>query len=265
MNQGSPHTVTSLAHDLESLGLAAGDVVIMHSSMRSLGYVAGGAGAVVHALVKVLGPEGTLVVPAHVSDNSDPAEWCNPPVPESWWPVIRSETPGFDPARTPSRWMGVLAECVRTWPGTLRSNHPHVSFAALGKHAEHIVSEHPLEEGFGEASPLGKIYALGGKVLLVGCGHGNNTSLHLSETRQENAPRHTVGASVMNDNGTSRWVTWTEVDPDGDDFVQLGEAFEETGAVAVGKVGQSEARLMDQRQLVDFGTAWLAEHRVVAG
>ena len=51
----------------------------------------------------------------------------------------------------------------------------------------------------------------------------------------------------------------------GDDFVQLGEAFEETGAVAVGKVGQAEARLMDQRQLVDFGTAWLAEHRVVEG
>jgi aminoglycoside 3-N-acetyltransferase len=52
-------------------------------------------------------------VPPHTSDNSDPAGWGNPPVPAPWWPAIREQVPGFDPARTPSRWMVILAEWRR--------------------------------------------------------------------------------------------------------------------------------------------------------
>ena len=81
--------------------------------------VVGGAQAVVQALLDVLGPDGTLVVPTQTGDNSDPADWTNPPVPRSWWPVIREQTPGFDKSRTQSRWMGVIAETVRTWPGAV--------------------------------------------------------------------------------------------------------------------------------------------------
>ena len=126
MDQAVPYTTRSLAADLRALGLRGADVVLLHSSMKSPGFVVGGAQAVVQAVLDVLGPDGTLVVPTHTPDNTDPAGWQHPPVPEAWWPVIREQAPGFDPARTPSRWMGVIAETVRTWPGAVRSAHPHV-------------------------------------------------------------------------------------------------------------------------------------------
>lgn len=234
---------------------------MLHSSMRSLGFIAGGAQSLVQAVLDVLGRGGTLVVPTHTPENSDPAGWRNPPVPEAWWPAIREHTPGFDPARTPTRWMGVIPEVVRAWPGAHRSVHPQVSCAAIGLHAEQIVASHPLEDAHGEGSPLGAINRLDGKVLLLGCGHGSNTSLHLAETRQPSPPRGTASAAVLEPDGTRRWATWSEVAIDEDDFEQLGAAFEATGAVTIGRVGEAAARLMWQRALVDFGTAWIAANR----
>jgi aminoglycoside 3-N-acetyltransferase len=252
--------VRTLIADLQALGIQPGDVVMMHSSMSSLGFVVGGAQAVVTALLDVLGPDGTLVVPAHTSENCDPAGWQNPPVPEDWWPVIRSEAPGFDPQRTPTRWMGVIAETVRTWPGALRSTHPYVSCAAVGKHAKEIVGEHPLADSHGEGSPLGAVNRLDGKVLLLGCGYDSNTSLHLAEARQESPPKATFGASVRTPAG-SEWIIYEDVLVDEDDFEDIGEAFEATGSATVGRVGESTARLMAQRVLVDFAKDWMATHR----
>jgi aminoglycoside 3-N-acetyltransferase len=258
-------TAGSLAVDLRTLGVRPGDVLIMHSSYKSLGFVAGGPQGVVQALLDVLGPDGTLVVPTHNSENTDPATWQHPPVPEDWWKSIRHEAPGFDPERTPaSRWMGRLAELVRTWPGARRSNHPQVSFAALGARAAEIVARHRLDDALGEDSPLGAVYRLDGKVLLLGCGHDSNTSLHLSEWRQEDPPRHETGAAIRQADGTSRWVTWTDVAEDEEDFDEIGSQFETTGSVRMGPVGGSTARLMSQRALVDFGTAWIREFRRAA-
>lgn len=251
-------TTSSLAADLRTLGVRAGDVVLMHSSLRSLGFVAGGPRAVVEALLEVLTPDGTLVVPTHTSDNSDPANWENPPVPSSWWPIIRAETPGFDPARTPAaRGMGRLAELVRTWPGARRSNHPQVSFAAVGARAEEVVAQHRLDDGLGDESPLGAVYRLQGSVLLLGCGHGNNTSLHLAEWRRPSAPRHRVGGAL----GSSGWQEWEDVAEDASDFTQIGAAFEAVHDVRVGLVGAATARLMSQPKVVDFAGEWMGLHR----
>jgi aminoglycoside 3-N-acetyltransferase len=257
VTQRAPHTVTSLAGELRSLGLDAGDSVIVHTSMRAVGFVAGGPQAMVLALLEVLGPDGTLVVPTHTPSNSDPAGWENPPVPAAWWPVIREQSPGFDPLRTPSQWVGIVPEVVRTWPGARRSDHPHVSFAALGAGAAAITGSHPLAEGFGDGSPLGELYRRGGKVLLIGCGHNRNTSLHLAETRLERPPLAGYGSSVRAPDGTAQWITWTAPDQDVAYFLDIGRAFEQTGAVSEGPVGNAVGRLMSQPDLVDFATDWM--------
>jgi aminoglycoside 3-N-acetyltransferase len=248
-------TVASLTDQLRALGVRPGGVLLVHASYKSLGEVFGGPQAVVEALLAVA---GTLVVPAHTPENSDPATWAHPPVPEAWWEPIRRESPGFDVARTPtSRWMGRVAELVRTWPGARRSDHPQVSFAAVGPHAAAVTAEHSLTDGLGEQSPLGAVYRLDGQILLLGVGHDTNTSLHLAESRQPSPPSHTTGSSLRG----RGWTTWTEVDVDSDDFGPLGAAFEETGAVTLGPVGAATGRLMSQRTAVDYATAWIASHR----
>lgn len=212
------------------------------------------------ALLDVMGPTGTLMVPTHVPEQSDPANWQHPPVPPSWWQPIREHTPAFDPTSTPSQGMGALAEVVRTLPGARRSAHPQVSFAAVGVHAEELTSGHGLDDGLGEGSPLATLESLGGRVLLLGVGYKAATVLHLAEYRVADPPRRSDAAAVTVD-GTRRWMTFDDVDVDEEDFEAIGSALEATGAVLTGRVGGAECRLFDAREALSFTLAWLPSGR----
>ena len=166
-----PQTRESLKKDLKKIGVRPGMVLLAHSSMSSVGWICGGAVSFILALEEVIGEQGTLVMPAHSGDLSDPAKWENPPVPEEWWETIREAMPAFEPDLTPTRGVGKVAETFRKQRGAIRSLHPQVSFAAWGKYAEYITSGHSLENAFGEKSPLAKIYELDGYVLLAGVSH----------------------------------------------------------------------------------------------
>jgi aminoglycoside 3-N-acetyltransferase len=257
----APRTRQSLAADLRRLGLAPGMTVIAHSAMSRLGWVCGGPVAVVQALMDVLTPEGTLVMPAHTGEYSEPSYWGRPPVPESWWPAIRATMPAFDPQVSPTRGMGKIAETFRSFPGVLRSRHPQVSFTSWGRHAAFITADHSYDYGLGEASPLARVYDLDGHVLLLGVGHGNNTSLHLAEYRAPGAEPFTQGAPILDERGQRQWRVLQDIVTDADPFAELGAAFEQTGAVTIGKVGSADAGLMRQRAAVDFAVGWIGARR----
>ena len=261
----APATVDSLRSDLRALGVNVGTVVLVHSSLSAMGWVCGGAVAVVTALQSALGSTGTLVMPAHSPGLSEPGKWENPPVPESWWPAIREHMPAYDPALTPSSHMGVIAETFRTQSGVLRSSHPQVSFCARGPQASHIIESHLLASGLGEQSPLARIYDLCGFVLLLGVGHESNTSMHLSEYRADYPTRRIVreGAPISV-SGSRLWTTFEEVEPDSSDFERIGEDFlrsDSGNAVRQGRVGLADCQLMPQRDVVDFAVAWMEENR----
>jgi aminoglycoside 3-N-acetyltransferase len=257
-----PVTVDMLVGDLSDLGVRPGMTVLLHSSLSALGWVCGGPPAVIDALESRLGPGGTLVVPTHSGNNSDPALWVAPPVPESWWPVIRSSMPAFDRQRTPTRAMGAIADSVLRHPRMHRSDHPQVSFAAVGHHAKEITAGHRIDEQLGITSPLGRIYDLEGSVLLLGVGHDRNTSIHLAEYLATWPSKHSrqQGAAVLVD-GERRWVDFTDLAIDAGDFPAIGAAFEATGSTRRRAVGHTTAALMPQRPLVDFAVRWITDHR----
>lgn len=257
-----PATVESLTEDLERLGVTPGITLMVHSSLSRLGFVAGGAQAVVEALLAVLGPSGTLMMPTHASHLGDPARWERPPVPPEWWETIRACTPAFDPELTPTFEMGAIVECFRHMPGVRRSAHPRHSAAAFGPHAQQLVDGHGLDDGLGEGSPQARLYDLDGHVLLLGVTHGNNTSLHLAEHRiaPVDAPVVIESSSVRTEAGRA-WVTYRELATDSDDFDAIGAAFAATGGERRGPVGAGVGRLMRARDVVDFATARMREHR----
>ena len=130
-----PNTLDSLRLELSGLGLAAGMTVMVHSSLGQIGWTVGGPVTVIRALLEVLGAEGTLVMPAESPNVSDPETWDDARVKPEWHEAIRAHLPVFDPRTTPTT-MGAIPEAFRTFPGTLRSNHPKVSVCANGRHAQ---------------------------------------------------------------------------------------------------------------------------------
>lgn len=254
-------THTSLTDDLTALGLSPGTTVLVHSSLSSLGWVCGGAPALIQALTDAVGPSGTVVVPTQSGECSDPAEWQNPPVPESWWETIRAQMPAYDPAVTPTAGVGRVPELLRTWPSAARSGHPQASFAALGPRARKLMGPHPLQDSLGPNSPLGRMARSGAQVLFLGTGYATCTAFHLAEYRSPLTPRRNCRAPVRNPSGERVWAEFTDVALDEEDFPRIGAAFEAQAPVTVGTVGAATARLFPMAEAVDFAAAWMRHNR----
>jgi len=258
-----PNTINTVYQDLMRLGINNSNILLVHSSLSKLGWVCGGAQTVINALMNAVGSDGTLVMPAHSGEWSDPAQWRKPPVPKEWIQTIYDNMPAFDPEISPTRGMGRIAELFRTFPNTIRSNHPHVSFSANGRVAMHIIKNHPLTPQLGMDSPIGKMYNLKAKVLLLGVGYNSCTSFHLSESLIDEMPKERMGASIF-ENGDRCFKWFEDYDYDAEDFMLIGKEFENNYNVQKGKVGNAECKLFEMKDGVDFAKSWLIKHRFAA-
>ncbi|MBE6052010.1 MAG: AAC(3) family N-acetyltransferase [Clostridium sp.] len=247
---------------LKTLGVTKGSIVMVHTSLKNMGFVCGGAQIVIESLLETVGPEGTIVMPTQTWKNLDPETGVHWEEPKEWWPIIRENWPAYDKRITPTNTMGKVAEMFRSWPGAYRSDHPARSVAAVGKYANYITENHDLSNIFGEGSPLDKIYKLNGKVLLIGVGYDKNTSIHLADAKAEYESKHNVKeSSAIMINGKREWVTYETLFVDGEDFNEIGADFEKECKVNSTNIGNALVRYMSQRELVDYSVKWIEKNR----
>lgn len=263
----APGLVTreQIAADLKELGVAAGDTVMLHASVGAIGWIVGGPDRALRAVLDVLGAEGTLLM--YVGWDGSPYDVTigAPELP----PALMAAWPAYDPetSRAVRSW-GVLGESLCTWPGARRSAHPDGSFAAVGRLADELTRDHPLQYGMGEGSPLAKLCAARGKVLLLGSPLANVTLLHHAEHLAD-VPNKEIArywAPVLR-NGEKEWVQIEEFDTNGclpwygptDLFEAIAREYLQDGQGTVGHVGAAQSYLFDAAELTVFAVEWIEE------
>ncbi len=266
MEQGQPRSVEQLASELRDLGVHAGDVLMVHASLRKLGPVEGGAAGVVAGLERAVGKQGTLLM---VLGARDAWAWVNER-PEAERAALLVEAEPFDAAVTPAEAdLGVLAEVFRQLPGTLVSDHPEGRFGARGRLAAALVAEPPWDDYYGPGSALERLVSAGGKVLRLGADIDTVTLLHHAEYLAQVPHKRRVVRYRKVKRGQGTAIVRVEalddssgiVDFDGPDYFGLIlQEYLGQGRGRQGRVGNARAELLDGADLVPFASAWMTQH-----
>lgn len=114
------YTKEDLLKQLEDMKIDKKGTLLVHSSMKSIGQVDGGADTVLDVFSQYM-KDGLLVLPTHT------------------WAYINKNNPRFYVDKSPSC-VGILTELFRKRPGVVRSLRPTHSVAALGKDAKEFVA-----------------------------------------------------------------------------------------------------------------------------
>lgn len=262
-------SIEDLHSDLARLGVEAGDTVMVHASLRRLGRTEGGADGLITALEHAVGTAGTLLM---VLGAHDRWAWVNR-LDEGEREAHLADAEPFDALTTPAEpEVGVLAEVFRRHQGTRVSNHPEGRFAARGHAAKALLADAPWDDYYGPGSPLARLVARDGKVLRLGADLDTVTLLHHAEYLADvpNKRRVRRHRRVRTADGSSevRVVSCLDdehgiVDHPGEDyFATILRAYLAEGRARTGSVGGARSELIDARDLLAFGVAWMNAHLV---
>lgn len=261
-------SVDDVLADLRRLGVAEGDLLMVHASLRAVGPVDGGADGVIDALEAAIGPGGTLLL--YLGARDDWA-WANER-PDRDRPSLLRDAEPFDCLATPADPdIGVLAEVFRTRPRTKVSDHPEGRFGASGPLAGSLLEDVPWNDYFGPGSPLERFVHAGGRVLRLGADLDTLTLFHYAEyvaavPAKRRIRRHRLVAGA---GGTELRVVDSLDDDEGivdypgeDYFSVILRQYLATASAPVGLVGQATSELIEAAEIVEFAAAWMAEHLV---
>jgi len=230
-----------IARDLERLGLTCGETVLVHSSLSALGRVDGGPDTVIDALMEVLGPAGTLLMPSFQKGGEY---------------VLLRRGCVFDLRTAPSE-MGLISETFRRRPGVWRSLSPTHCMAGVGPRAEELLNNHQFcDVSAWKNSPYDKLVKGSGRILLLGVTHASNTTLHLIENIN-GAPtvcRELFKPVVIDTEGRSWTVPTYPHIPAGlaRRYVRVEPELLAAGIQVNGRVGQAEARLIKAQPMAEL-------------
>jgi aminoglycoside 3-N-acetyltransferase len=254
-----PHpevTTDDVAAGVRALGVEPGDIVMFHSSLKSMGYVTGGPNAVIDGFLAAVGPEGTVVVPT------------------LWWNGTQ-DLGEWDCETSPS-YPGLITETFRRRPDSVRSNNPTHSVSAIGKRARELTAHHgewglrPCLYGdtaFAEASPWERLYRWNAHYCFLGVDFTYNTMGHycqcvLLQWALEQAPadrRADLDARISRQDTIVRYYhasrsgsgETVELMWPGFDFRAMGEHLADLGLVRFSTIGAATLRGIRTRDMVD--------------
>jgi len=239
-------TQEHLEKDLKQIGLAKGDMVYVHTSLRAIGTIDGGADTLIDALKNVLGPDGTIAVPTHTLSFVGLGK-----------PPHTSDTASV---------LGAFPEIFRKRAEALRSGHASHSTAAIGKHAKTLTENHAPCNALGKNSPLYRLWQTDGKILLLGVTHKANTSIHLAESlaKMPYVRLHydaSWGEAVheLLPDGTVKEHVQIEFPACSGMFNKLQAPLEAKGQCSVGQVGNATSYLMRSQDLITKAIELLEE------
>jgi len=230
-----------ITEDLVKLGVKTGDLLAVHSSLKSIGFVEGGAETVVAALKNVLGLSGTLMMP-----------------------VFNSPVEVFNAREQPSK-VGIITETFRKSEGAMRSLHPTHSVAAWGKKAHHIIREHHKREALGVASPFNRLAKHGGKVLMIGVNFTRCSIIHVAESlagapyQMIFYPGYKCTTRMVTANGRRFQYTPRENPGDSANFGIVEEYMRSKGMLIEGKIGNAHSILASAQGIIDASLELLKE------
>jgi aminoglycoside 3-N-acetyltransferase len=227
-------TKENIEKELRGLGLRRRDSLLLHSSLSSLGQVESGADTVIDAILKVIGPDGTLVAP-----------------------TFSPNCAFFDVRRTPSK-TGLITETLRRRPEAVRSWHPTHSVAAIGREAQALTRDHLQFRALGKGSPVDRLAKRGGYVLLLGVGHESSSTVHVGEAYAEvgyiDVPPYShaiTEADIIVPFGQPIHTRLFRQPGCSLGFVKLESYLRRQGAIRDGKIGQAPIQLMSAQAIID--------------
>ena len=249
-----------LADGFRALGVAAGDTVMMHASVRAVGQIAGGPDQIHLALKDALTSEGTLMMYASCPEHYDEIGRGN--LNSDQEGELLEKLPAFDPRTARSqRENGALVELFRTYPGSAVNDHV-ARFVVWGKQAGHLISEQPWHYAFGHGSALDRFVQLDGRILLLGCDHDTVTLLHYVEHVADFPGKRVSRFKVpVIEDGVQVWKEMEEFDSADAGahphwpprfFARVVDTYLDQTRSHGGRVGSAECFLIDARDLVEF-------------
>lgn len=234
------YTKEDLLEDLKQMGLKGDETILIHSSMKSLGEIDGGADTVLDAWIEFF-KEGLLLLPTHT------------------WKTINEDNPVYDPANSPSC-VGLLTNMFLKREGVIRSLHPTHSMAGIGKYAKEYLNGEELNNT--PCTPAGaydRLRDCGGKILLVGVGHERNTFIHSVE-EVLNVPNRIADKptelTIVMPNGENKKVYmrkhYCSMHPHvSENFVKLNKVFLDCGATKEVKLADANCILCDAKKVFE--------------
>lgn len=249
-----------LANGLRGLGVAPGDTLMVHASVRSVGPVTGGADQIHLALKDAVTSAGTLMMYASCPEFYDEVGrgHLSPELERE----LLEKLPAFDPLTARSqRDNGALVELLRTYPGS--AVNPHVArFVVWGARAAHLISGQPWNYPFGPGSALERLVELDGRILLLGCDHDTVTLLHYAEHIADIPDKRVARFMVpVSEGGRRVWRAMEEFDTSNHGahanwpsrfFARVVDTYLMETKNAGGRVGDAQCVLLNARGLLAF-------------